>query len=88
MKNHVKVGSVVSEGGNPVVERPKLNLKPRKDPILQTEGDVESKRLFVDSFYLALYFLFCFHFIFAYYLPLSGCFFCYFLVDTICSSYI
>lgn len=58
MKNHVKVGSMVSEGGNPVGERPKLNLKPRKEPILQTEGDSESKRFFVDSLHFILRFLF------------------------------
>ncbi|KAL3522103.1 hypothetical protein ACH5RR_014937 [Cinchona calisaya] len=44
MPNPLKPGFVGSESGNAIVERPKLNLKPRSGPLEPQEGDTESKR--------------------------------------------
>ncbi|XP_016711221.2 uncharacterized protein [Gossypium hirsutum] len=42
--NTVKPGSAGSENGNQAVERPKLNLKPRSQPVEQLEGNIEKER--------------------------------------------
>ncbi|TYH47755.1 hypothetical protein ES332_D10G019900v1 [Gossypium tomentosum] len=42
--NIVKPGSAGSENGNQAVERPKLNLKPRSQPVEQLEGNIEKER--------------------------------------------
>ncbi|XVE51204.1 hypothetical protein DITRI_Ditri02bG0020900 [Diplodiscus trichospermus] len=42
--NTLKPGFAGSESGNPTVERPKLNLKPRSQPIEQLEGNMEKER--------------------------------------------
>ncbi|XP_068644978.1 uncharacterized protein [Aristolochia californica] len=39
-----KAGSNVTEGGNRVVERPKLNLKPRSQPLDQSSKSIERER--------------------------------------------
>ncbi|KAK9706572.1 hypothetical protein RND81_07G135900 [Saponaria officinalis] len=43
--NHVKPGLSGSEAPNQVVERPKLNLKPRSQPLDQSEDNTERKRI-------------------------------------------
>ncbi|XP_027111610.1 uncharacterized protein [Coffea arabica] len=44
MQIPLKAGLVGSESGNPLVERPKLNLKPRSEPLDPAEDGTESKR--------------------------------------------
>nr|DAD23193.1 TPA_asm: hypothetical protein HUJ06_024656 [Nelumbo nucifera] len=47
--NSSKPGLTGAEGSNRLAERPKLNLKPRSQPLEQSEGNVERERLVSSS---------------------------------------
>lgn len=42
--NVFKTGLAGSESGSQVIDRPKLSLKPRSQPLEQLEGNIETKR--------------------------------------------
>lgn len=44
-RNIDSLGATVAEGGSKMVERPKLNLKPRSQPLDQSHGRFERDRL-------------------------------------------
>lgn len=63
-----KPGLTGSESGIQIVERPKLNLKPRSQPIEQLEGNIEKERsVYVCGLKINVILFYCFTDVYSYY---------------------